>query len=187
MKHLFFVLSIALFTACNSSDNKEKTSETGNSDSSAVATTEDTLTHSNDEDTSTNDNPDISIDYVVIADTGLDYYTLNKKMYDLSKQLHLPIDTMNRYFNKKKNEIVLRENDKDKMYAGEYFPRRFPTENLSLEYLDTYQEAAGNKTIALVAGIYENKKSADSALAVLKTAENKAFKIKAEIYTGCAH
>lgn len=187
MRNLLLLLSIALFTACNSSDKKETASDTGNTDSTAAVVTDDTLIDINDEDTATNDNPDISIDFVVIADTGLDYYALNKKMYDLNKQLRLDVDTMNRYYNKKKNEIILRENDEDKMYAGQYFPRRFPSESLSLEYLDTYQEGAGKKTIALVAGIYENSKSADSALKVLKTADNKSFTLKAAINTGCAH
>ncbi|MBX2930638.1 MAG: hypothetical protein KF781_01685 [Chitinophagaceae bacterium] len=86
--------------------------------------------------------------------------------------------------------IALPDDDEDEIYAGDYFPRRFPsetTENLSLEYLNFYQENARDKTIALVAGIYEKENSADSALIILKKVEQRGFKIKAKIYTGCMH
>ena len=94
---------------------------------------------------------------------------------------------MGRFYNKSKNLIALPDNDKDEIYAGDYFPRRFPSDNLSLEYLNFYQRQAGKKTIALVTGIYETEKGADSALAVLHRSEKKVFKIKADIYVGCMH
>ena len=108
-------------------------------------------------------------------------------MFDLNGQLNIPIDTMGRFYNKTKNLIALPDDDEDELYAGDYFPRRFPSENLSLEYLDFYQKKAGDKTIALITGIYENEKSADSALTVLHKTEEKVFKIKADIYLGCMH
>lgn len=125
--------------------------------------------------------------YVIVADTSRDYNFLHAKMFSLNKELNIPIDTMGRYFNKDKNRIVLPENDADKMYAGEYYPRRYPSENLSLEYLNFYRTKAGENTFALVAGIYETQKSADSAIAVLKNKEKKTFKIKANIFIGCMH
>lgn len=125
--------------------------------------------------------------YVIIADTSLDYNFLHTKMFILNKELNISIDTMGRYFNKDKNRIVLPENDTDKMYAGEYYPRRDPSANLSLEYLSFYNSQAGEKTIALVAGIYETQKSADSALIVLKNKEKKTFRLKANIFIGCMH
>lgn len=59
--------------------------------------------------------------------------------------------------------------------------------DLSLEYLKFYQSQADNKTIALVTGIYESEKEADSVLAVLYKVEKKVFKIKAKIYEDCVH
>ena len=94
---------------------------------------------------------------------------------------------MGRYYNKTKDLIVLPEDDEDEIYAGTYFPRRFPSENLSLEYLTFYQSQSREKTIALVTGIYETEISADSALTVLRMTESKVFKIKADIYVGCLH
>ncbi|HRV53231.1 MAG: hypothetical protein FNNCIFGK_02203 [Bacteroidia bacterium] len=125
--------------------------------------------------------------FVVIADTSPDYAMLHQKMFDLHQKLNIPIDTMGRYYNESKNLIALPDNDEDEMYAGDYFPRRFPSENLSLEYLDFYQLGAREKTIALVVGLYDTEENADSILAVLKNIENKSFKVKAEIYMGCMH
>ena len=125
--------------------------------------------------------------FLVVADTNQDYSILHKKMFDLNSKLKIPIDTMGRFYNKTKNLIALPDNDGDEIYAGDYFPRRFPSDNLSLEYLSFYQRQAGEKTIALVTGIYETEQSADSALTVLHNTEKKVFKIKADIYVGCTH
>ncbi|ALI99411.1 hypothetical protein [Rufibacter tibetensis] len=125
--------------------------------------------------------------YVTIADTGRAYYPLREKMLALSKALPLPIDTMGRYYDAKKALIVLPEDNEDEMFAGDYFPRRNPDAHLSLEYLDLYQKKAGEKTIALVSGIYEKKASADSALRILKNSASNAFMVKTEMYIGCIH
>jgi hypothetical protein len=125
--------------------------------------------------------------FVVIADTNLDYHLLHKEMFDLNRKFSIPIDTMGRSYNMIKDLIALPDNDEDEIYAGDYYPRRYPSENLSLEYLDFYQGPAGKKTIALVTGIYETEKGADSALTVLQQADKKAFRIKSKIYVGCMH
>ncbi|TGE28210.1 hypothetical protein [Hymenobacter metallicola] len=125
--------------------------------------------------------------FVVVADTGRSYPALRSQMLGLSRQFTLPIDTLGRYFNAQKNRIVVPENDADDMYAGEYYPRRFPSHSLSLEYLNEYQDRAGAPTMALVTGIYEKEASADSALAVLGKADKGVFKVKANVYVGCMH
>ncbi len=125
--------------------------------------------------------------YITIADTGLSYYKLRAVMAKLNTNSHIRIDTMNRYYNAAKNEIVLRDDDEDEMYRGTYAPRRFPSESLSLEYAATYTRATAQKNIALVAGIYETKQSADSMLKVIKPFAGKAFVLKGEVYVGCMH
>ncbi len=159
---------------CSISTDKSNTDITQNTDTAASLST-----------VSSNENN--ATYFIVVADTNRNYYALHKKMFDLNRQLHIPIDTMGRYYNKAKNLIALHDNGEDEMYAGEYYPRRYPSENLSLEYLNLYQNLAGEKTIALVAGIYEHEKSADSAMDVLKKTEKKVFKIKADMYIGCMH
>jgi hypothetical protein len=131
--------------------------------------------------------PDNEFYYIVVADTGTDYFILQQKMVALHQTLKLSIDTMERFYNVKKNLIALPEDHEDKIYAGSYFPRRFPSENLSLEYLHFYEEKFNEKTIALVTGIYETAGSADSALKVLRLQARQAFKIRSLVYVGCAH
>lgn len=125
--------------------------------------------------------------YIVVADTSASYVALHKKMFALQTSTMQEIDTMGRYYNKKLGKIILPEDDEDEIYAGDYFARRYPSEALSLEYLDSYNNKSLPKTIALVTGIYESEKSADSACAVLRPAAPKAYKLKAELYMGCVH
>src|SRR5690606_14316138 len=102
------------------------------------------------------------------------------------RQLSLSIDTMDRTYNSTKDLIALPDNHEDEIYAGDYFPRRFPSQELSLEYLSSFQDA-GQKTIALVTGIFETEREADSSLTVIRKEERNAFKTKSEIYLGCMH
>ena len=124
--------------------------------------------------------------YIVIADTGRSYDALRSKMFDLNKSLNIPIDTMERSYNKAKDLIALSEKDEDEMYAGEYYPRREVSDFLSLEYLYMYKPDAKEKTIALVRGIYGNKAAADSALLAMGQSKT-AFAFKAKVYVGCMH
>ncbi len=125
--------------------------------------------------------------FVIVADTDANYYTLRDKMFTLNKQLNMPIDTMGRYYNAAKNLIALPDDAEDDIYAGDYFPRRYPSENLSLEYLSIYREQSPEKTMALITGIYERESSADSAMALIKKAEGRVFKLRSNIYVGCMH
>ena len=125
--------------------------------------------------------------YIVIADTGRNYYSLRDKMFELSHATGITIDTMDRYYDKKKDLIKLPDNyPEDDIFAGDYFIRRNPSETLSLEYLDSYKLNSDKKMIALVSGVYQDKASADSALKVLQPTET-AFTIKSKLYVGCMH
>lgn len=106
--------------------------------------------------------------YVIIADTGFIYHSLRDKMFRLHQQVGNPIDKMRRSYNEAKNLIALSDDDEDDIYRGDYFPRRFASNALSLEYLRFYEETSLEKSIALVAGIYETKDSSDSALASVR-------------------
>lgn len=182
MTRYIYIVFAVIITACGTTPpgkngTEVKAGKTDTSTSLPVAvSTGDTMA-----------DPDKATYFVVVADTSPDYYFLQQKMVALNRQLKIPIDTMGRFYNKAKNLIALPDNDEDEMYAGSYYPRRFPSDNLSLEYLDFYQKQAGEKTIALVTGIYETETDADSALRVLKNTEEKVFKIKADIYVGCMH
>jgi hypothetical protein len=180
------IFSTVLLTACSgtTADRKTATSASDNSDTPAIWQNITTSDSSEAADTTDYDNATF---FVVIADSSLDYWILRKKMSDLNREFKIPIDTLGRLYNKTKNLIALPDDDEDELYAGEYFPRRFPSENLSLEYLKIYKQDASENAIALVTGIYQSENSADSALTVLKDAEKKIFKVKADIFVGCMH
>lgn len=132
-------------------------------------------------------NPDIETLYVLIADTGKTYATLNASMYAIAKQTQWQVDTLGRYFNTKKNKIVLREDDSDELYAGEYFPRRFPSTSLSMEYMDTYIPGSSESMIGIVGGIFVNQADGEKALQTIKAFSPNARLVKANIYLGCIH
>jgi hypothetical protein len=125
--------------------------------------------------------------YLVIADTGLNYDILHAKMLAVNKTLNIKIDTLGRFYNRKKNLIQLPDNADDEVYAGDYFLRRGEGESLSLEYLNAYKRGSNEKMMALLSGIYEKKSSADSALAILKRYDDHSFVVKTKIYMGCVH
>lgn len=126
--------------------------------------------------------------YIIIADTGKVYKPLFDKMNRLSKSLPLKVNMMDRSYNEKKDLIALPDDYKDdEMYAGDYFPRREPSEYLSLEYLSFYNQTSDGKTIGLIAGIYENEAEADKALTKVKAKEEGSFKMKGNVFVGCMH
>jgi len=125
--------------------------------------------------------------YVIVVDTSLNYALLHKKMFEVQHAFKIVIDTMGRYYNPTKDLIVLPEDDEDELYAGDYFPRRFPSETLSLEYLSLYKNNSNEKTIAVVSGIFEQEKKADSSLKKIQKVFPKTFKLKTEMFVGCLH
>jgi hypothetical protein len=128
-----------------------------------------------------------SVLYVVVADTGLDYYPLMRHMYAIAAGMHYPVDTMDRHYDKVKDRIVLPDTIDDELYRGEYYPRRTCESNLSLEYYGLYDTATTEKTIALVAGIYEARTSADSLATLVRPFAAKVFVRRAKVYQGCLH
>lgn len=171
-----------LFAGCNSGvENKQPASDGTLPGNNSV------IQDSAYTDSITTDNDEYGTLYFTIVDTGQDYAPLNSKMYALQKELQWPIDTMNRYYNKQKKKIVVPDNDEDEMYRGEYFPRRFPSESMSLEYYKTYIDRSTETNIALVAGIYETRKSADSLLAVLRQHAPNSFVTEGRVFLGCMH
>lgn len=133
------------------------------------------------------DTSDFAIEYLTIADTGLSYYKLRAEMFVIHVKLGWVIDTMERYYNTQKDEIVLSDTADDEIYRGEYFERRFTSQSMSLEYFRVYNDSSTSKNIALVCGLYETQKSADSLLSILKPNVPHAFVQKARLYMGCEH
>lgn len=197
MKNSIVLIGLMFILACN--DNPATNPDQKLSDSSgmisqsvpvdSLLSTENTIENNIEADSmeAVDANPDIETLYVVIADTGTTYATLNTAMYAIAKQTQWQVDTLGRYYNTKKNKIVLREDDSDELYAGEYFPRRFPSTTLSLEYMDTYVPGSSESMIGIVGGIFVNQADGEKALQTIKVFSPHARLVKADIYVGCIH
>jgi gamma-glutamylcyclotransferase (GGCT)/AIG2-like uncharacterized protein YtfP len=125
--------------------------------------------------------------YAVLADTGRDYASLRTTMFRIAKELNHPIDTMERYFDEATKELKLAEDSDDELYAGYYFPRRFEGNFLSIEYLYLYDKKANSNTMAVVAGSFLNRNSADSLCRKMKPITPKSIVVMFWEYDGCIH
>lgn len=128
--------------------------------------------------------------YIVVADTSYNYTELNKLMRKISSKFNLKIDTLGRTYDSDKDLICLPEDDEDEIYAGSYFPRRYSSDYLSLEYLDYYKEANMRleaKTIALVVMISTNKLVSERMLRKIKNYSKNTFIFEGKVDYGCMH
>ncbi|PKL80985.1 MAG: hypothetical protein CVV25_02040 [Ignavibacteriae bacterium HGW-Ignavibacteriae-4] len=128
--------------------------------------------------------------YIVVADTSYNYTELNKLMRKISSKFNLKIDTLGRTYDSDKDLICLPEDDEDEIYAGDYFPRRYSSDYISLEYLDYYKEAnlrLEAKTIALVVMISSDKLTSESMLRKIKQYSKNAFIFEGKVDFGCMH
>lgn len=130
---------------------------------------------------------DYALYKVVVVDTGFQYENLLQTLYSVEKKTGLEVDLMGRYFDKKKQEIILSEDDEDELYAGSYFPRRYPGNTLSIEYLNTFAPAADNKKMAIIATIAETRGQADSLVRVLTPHFPHTHSIWSKVFIGCLH
>lgn len=186
MKKYYFIALLGLFCfSCGHPSGQSAVKDT----TAVVSLATDTSAKKSLADTSLNFNEEEAYaNYqVIVIDTNSSYHSLNQKMFSLKDKLGMTIDSMGRSYNKKKDRIVLPDNDEDEMYAGEYFPRRELSKTLSLEYMNQYLPSSKPKTIGIIAGIYANALEADSAFAAVKQVAPKAFKLQSKIYIGCMH
>jgi hypothetical protein len=124
---------------------------------------------------------------VTIADTGRTYEALHRMMRRLASVLPAEIDTMGRYYDPVRDSILVPMDDEDELYVGQYYPRRFEGNTLSIEYLDQYDTTAAPGTMALVTGLWANDLQADSALQLLRVHMPRAYQVHALVYQGCMH
>lgn len=114
--------------------------------------------------------------------------------------MHIPFDTLDRYYNSHKKKIVLPDKYEDDIWAGEYYFRRDTDEFVSVEmkkaYIDTLtirrkdleEKFYDDSTRMFVfASMYTNKSKADSLFKILKPKFPKLTIIPTKIYQGCMH
>jgi hypothetical protein len=122
--------------------------------------------------------------YVLVVDTGSNYYTLRDEMYHLSNEINMLVDTMGRYYDIQKNLIVSDCDAQNIHEFGDYLPRNAPSNFLSLEHFSTYYSYVGKSTMALIGGIYESELSAEVDALKIQHTYPKSYVLKASVYTG---
>ncbi len=124
--------------------------------------------------------------HIVIVDTSSNYYLLRDKMQYISEKQMIEIDTMGREYDKENDLIRLPKNHTDEIYAGDYFPRRYPTQTLSIEHFEFYNTESVHMK-CLVAGIYDTKREALKRLKIIKRYSSNSFLLTTRLYMGCIH
>src|SRR5688572_6172647 len=121
-----FLLALVLISCTNTASKTVVTQNTDAATSrigSDVIDTALTVTEPAEDSSGSNYDDEMATRFVVVADTGFNYFTLRDQLLLLHDSLQQPIDTLGRTYNKTKDLIALPEDDEDEMYAGEYFPR----------------------------------------------------------------
>ena len=133
--------------------------------------------------------PEYETVYIVIAGTSSDYNYLEDKSKNISKNTNISFDNGGMEFDQKRGMIVP-DTSSDELYAGGYYPRRFPEERISIEMLWYYKDGQNEETskdMIIITGIFGNKKDAEKQLDRIKELVPTAYIKKKQMYMGCMH
>ena len=180
--YVLLFAALVFMGACN--DGKTKSTTTTRTDSIAKDTLTKVSTTVAESDT-TAANEYYKTLFVVVIDTSFEYYSLMREMYSLGTSMYYPVDTLGRYYDKKDRGILFIESENGEGGSVEYYPRRDAGSSLSIEYFSCYSNDTSKKKLALVAGLFETKKSADSLCSIFKTHKPHVFVQRASMWAGC--
>ena len=110
MRPALLLLLLILLSACNKSKsvhNDDLNAQAINDSSASIIVSESAI--------DSLANLDYTSYWIVIADTSLLYDPLLKKMGELSLKLNSPIDSMGRFYNRKKDLVALPDTDDDEL------------------------------------------------------------------------
>lgn len=132
--------------------------------------------------------------HILIIDTSYNYNELRETMMQYSADFDYIIDTLNRFFDVEQNLIRLPDDDEDEIYAGDYIPRRFGNDFLSIDYLPYYDttihfNSFNVSKMAIIAGFFEKEEEtqANEFLTKIKKQYPSSYIHTTEIYVGCIH
>lgn len=129
--------------------------------------------------------------FVVLGGVSIDFDYLHK----LSKKIG-KVTGENYYSNglvyDKKRGMIVPDTSSDEIYAGNYFPRRYAEEGISIEMLWYYTTPQGSfgssdKRMVIITGIFATKTEAEANLKKVKKVNSNAYINKVNIYMGCMH
>ena len=128
---------------------------------------------------------------VVILVAEKSFASTQKEAQRISQASGVPFSLRRLVFDKKRG-LILPDNDPDPVYAGGYAARRYNTESgmdsgfLSIERSDAYPGFAPGYYI-VVAGIHDDPKEGQAAVARFKRFAPTAYAKRTKIYMGCMH
>ena len=175
MKKIFisFIIFVPLISCTNISDKKNADATVIDSISTNALQVQ--------SDSNTIVDSEYALNYVVSVESGYNYDSLREIARHTCDLLKCKFDTLDRYYNPLKRKIVLPDNYEDDIWAGEYIFRRHGEDFVSVEMQHAYIDIsmAKDETAAEVfykdtlkmfvfAGLFGNKKAADSLLGIIK-------------------
>lgn len=184
----FFLLFSILILSC--SDVKKNSNELISIENDSNSQVKSLLLN---EDIENADSNELNIDnqmqemYLLILDSSNNYNELRDYMIDVARSNKKEIDSMGRFFNHIRNKLVLPDSSEDEIYAGEYFPRRYESDFLSIEYNSEYFDQSDSSTMCIVAGIYDEKDELLKAMSSFSKLKKPTIVLKTKIYMGCLH
>jgi hypothetical protein len=194
MKKIFisFIIFVPLISCTNISDKKNADATITDSISANALQVQ--------SDSNTVTDNEYVLNYVVSVEGGNNYDSLREIALHTCDLLKCKFDTLDRYYNPLRRKIVLPDNYEDDVWAGEYIFRRHGEDFVSVEMQYAYISilTAKNETASEVfykdtlkmfvfAGLFGNKKAADSLLGIIKPKYKNATIIPTEIFMGCMH
>ena len=129
----------------------------------------------------------MSDQYILILKATNDYEKAVRLAQEASTLLDLEYDNEDIKYSKEKG-IYFSEDINDPTYAGEYYPRRYAGEYISLENAAAYAGFAEQGTIIVVSGIYSKEEEALEALNKTRARYHEdAYVKKVNMWMGCIH
>ena len=123
--------------------------------------------------------------YILILKSTTDYNVALRFANESSKKLGLELKIEDIEYSKEKGICFSKDID-DELYKGEYAPRRYCGDYISLENSSAY-EGFVEGYIVVIAGIYQNKDDAELALRDVKESYPDAYVKKTNLWMGCIH
>ena len=123
--------------------------------------------------------------YILILKSTTDYNEALSFANESSKKLGLELKIEDIEYSKEKGICFSKDID-DELYKGEYAPRRYCGDYVSLENSSAY-EGFTEGYIIVIAGVYQNKDDAELSLSGVKESYPDAYAKKTNLWMGCIH
>jgi hypothetical protein len=126
--------------------------------------------------------------FIVLAGTSTNFEALDHSAKAISKKTG--ITYQNGLIHDLKRGMIVPDTSSDEIYAGAYYPRRYSSNEISIEMLWYYMDSQNQDTLKemiILAGIFQTKEEAEKQLSLVKSVVPTAYVKKKMMYMGCMH